>query len=74
MFSPVWTLLGDLASAGVVASIDQVFEELKSQDDVVTEWAEAHAAVFLPLDAPIQEKAKEVLARFPDNFLDLRFA
>ncbi|OHB83876.1 MAG: hypothetical protein A2V98_22075 [Planctomycetes bacterium RBG_16_64_12] len=73
MFSPVWALLSDLATSGVVASIDQVLEELRVQeDDVVTKWAEAHASIFLPLDAPIQTKAKEVLARFPQNFLDLR--
>ena len=73
VFSPVWELLSDLAASGVVASIDQVFEELKAQaDDVVTKWAEAHDSIFLPLDAPVQTKAKEILARFPDTFLDLR--
>jgi hypothetical protein len=30
------------------------------------------APMFLPLDAPIQTKAKEILARFPTGFLDLR--
>lgn len=73
MFSPVWTLLSDLAREGAMASVDQVLEELKAQDDVVTQWAESHVSIFLALDAPIQEKAGEILARFPDDvFLDLR--
>ena len=72
IFSPVWDLLSDLSTSGVVASIDQVLEELKKQDDDILEWSEDHAGMFLPLDGPIQMKAKEILREFPDNFVDLR--
>ncbi len=72
VFPGVWARLDALVANSVVVSIDQVLEELRVQDDTVTEWADAHANIFLPLDAPIQTKASEILRKFPDNFVDLK--
>jgi len=72
VFPSVWDKLDALAADGTIASIDLVMDELEKQDDEVTDWANAHPDMFLPLDEPLQRKARQILQQFPDNFVDLK--
>lgn len=71
VFPVVWDKLGDLADQGIVISVEDVYEELKVQDDVVFDWATQHPHMFLPLDGIIQIKASQVLDTYP-NLIDLK--
>lgn len=61
LFAPVWEFVGGLSSSGLLCSVDEVYEELRAQDDEVLDWADQHSAMFFSLDEQIQEKAKEIL-------------
>lgn len=71
VFPGAWRKLSDLADAGVMIAIDEVFEELKAQDDEVLEWANQHAGIFVPLDADIQTEASKILSAHT-KLVDLR--
>ena len=70
-FDAVWKLVEKLATEGRLLSIDEVFREIECQDDEVAEWATKHSKIFLPLDAPIQLKAREILKNHP-TLVDLK--
>src|SRR4051794_2985527 len=63
-FEPVWRTVEMLAERGRLFSIDLVLEELNAVDDQISQWANAHSDLFLPLDIAIQERAREVLASY----------
>ena len=65
MFPQVWELIGNLADEGILISIDEVYEELKVQDDEVLEWAKRHIIMFKPLDGDVQKIASEILSTHP---------
>lgn len=71
VFPGAWDKLDTLAKSGTMLSVENVYEELKSQDDVVTKWAETFSSIFLPLDAAIQKKVRDIL-RTHTNLLDLK--
>jgi hypothetical protein len=70
-FDAVWKLVEKLAAEGRLHSVDEVLRELSIQDDEVAEWASKHSAIFLPLDEPIQLKAREILKSHP-TLIDLK--
>lgn len=70
VFPGVWDKISGLAESGVLISSDQVLEELRTQDDVVLEWAEKHDEIFLPLDEAVQKKAMEILEHH--DMIDLK--
>ncbi|MBT9132402.1 MAG: hypothetical protein DDT33_00918 [Firmicutes bacterium] len=70
-FQAVWDKVGDLADRGILISIEDVYEELKVQDDEVFDWAKKYSHMFLPLDAIVQTKASQVLREHP-NLIDLK--
>jgi len=67
----VWTLVDKLSRNGVLLSVEDVFEELKGQDDEVFKWAKKNKSIFLPLDEAIQVQARAILAERP-NLVDLK--
>lgn len=71
VFPGAWRKLTELAESRIAISIDEVLEELKAEDDEVLRWANLHAGIFLPLDAPIQTEGKKILASHP-NLIDLK--
>ena len=71
VFPGAWALMDKLADAGVVGSIEEVFEELKSQDDGLSKWAKQHKTMFLPLDENIQIHASKILSTHT-NLIDLK--
>jgi hypothetical protein len=70
-FKSVWTLIERLVTDGRLLSVEEVYIELKAQDDEVAEWAEQHKDIFLPLTEEIQLKAREILKRHP-TLVDLK--
>ena len=48
-FEPVWRTVEILAERKRLFSIDLVLEELNAMDDEVSQWANAHGDLFLPL-------------------------
>lgn len=72
VFPGVWKLMDALASNGIVKSVDDVFEELKAQDDGVYKWAQRNKGIFLPLSPDIQAKATTILSVYGENFIDLK--
>ena len=65
VFPDVWKLIGRLAQAGVVASVEDVLLELATQDDEVHQWALARKSIFQPLDIPIQSAVLGILQTHP---------
>src|SRR5688572_19124026 len=63
-FEPVWRTIEALAGQERLFSIDLVLDELNAVDDQVSQWANAHGDLFLPLDPDIQEGAREILASY----------
>jgi len=68
VFAPVWDFVSELSRAGRVASVDEVYEELKAQDDEVLDWATLHKDMFYPLCADVQAQAKAILTTHTDLY------
>jgi hypothetical protein len=60
-----------LVNDGVIGSIEDVFEEIKLQDDALSKWALKRKEMFLPLDDKIQNQASVVLESHT-NLVDLK--
>lgn len=71
IFPGAWDKISILAGSGIILSVENVYEELKSQDDDVFEWARRFSEIFLPLDEAIQLKVREIL-KTHKNLLDLK--
>lgn len=71
VFPSVWDKMGDLADTGILISTEEVYEELKTQDDDVLEWADAHRNIFLELDEQIQREAINILNLHP-KLIDIK--
>jgi len=65
-FPTLWRNLGDLVTGGRLIAPPQVLEELERGDDVLTAWARAHRTMFRRSSQELFDKAKDVVARFPD--------
>ena len=61
VFPGVWDKVSQLADDGVLISVEDIYEELRVQDDEVLQWAKEHSAIFVPLDDRIQLKVREIL-------------
>lgn len=51
--------------AGIIVSVDEVFNELKRKQDDIFRWARSRKAIFLPLEEPIQVAALKILEAHP---------
>lgn len=71
IFPGAWGKLNELAEAGILISAEDVFEELKVQDDEILEWANKHQEIFIPLDDHIQKQATKTLQTHK-NLVDLK--
>lgn len=71
VFPGAWLLMEKLVNESIVGSIEDVYEELKAQDDDLAKWAKVHKAMFLPLDEAIQIHALKVLSTH-GNLVDLK--
>lgn len=64
-FPEVWALVDRLAAEGRLLSVEEVAVELDAYDDEVSEWADAHEPLFLPLSEDVQKAAIAILAKYP---------
>lgn len=71
VFPGVWDLMDKLATDGLIGSVEDVMEELKSQDDFLHKWARRHKKIFLPLDGEIQAQATRILSTH-ETLVDLK--
>jgi hypothetical protein len=71
VFPSAWEKLDELAASGILISTEQVFEELREQDDDAFGWAKRFREIFLPLDGEIQEAARRILTTH-GNLIDLK--
>ena len=71
VFPSAWNKLDDLAESEIIASTEDVFEEIKSQDDEILEWANEFEEIFYPLSEEIQLSAIKILETH-DNLIDLK--
>jgi len=71
VFPSAWEKLEDLAESEIIASTEDVLEEIKSQDDDLLEWANDYEEIFYPLSEEIQCGAIKVLESH-DNLVDLK--
>ena len=71
VFPGVWDLMDKLAENGIIGSVEDIMEELKSQDDFLHKWAKKHKGIFLPLDGQIQTHATAILGTH-ENLIDLK--
>jgi hypothetical protein len=66
IFPPVWERFESLITSGDARASDEVLRELKKKEgDETYAWCSAHPAMFLPLDAEIQQSVTEILAVHP---------
>ena len=71
VFPSAWKKLDDLAESKIIASTEEVFEEIKTQDDEILEWANEYYEIFLPLSENIQLNAIKIL-KTHGNLIDLK--
>ena len=62
-FSNIWETLDMMIANGRLFSSIEVLDELK--DDDIEKWGKRHKEAFLPLSKEIQEKATEILKKYP---------
>ena len=63
-FSNIWETLDKMVEDGYLISSAEIFDELK--DDDIEKWGKRHKKAFLPLSREIQEKATEILEKYPN--------
>lgn len=71
MFAPVWNKLEELVDEGIIITTEEVFDELKMNDDDVFKWAKENSKMFIPLDEQIQIKVQELLTTHY-NLIDIK--
>lgn len=62
-FAHIWEALDEMIKRGELISSIEIMEELK--DDELCSWAKQRKDCFIPLTKEIQEKAIEVLKKYP---------
>ncbi len=65
VFPTVWQRIDQLITRGEVIGTEEVFVELKKQDDEVYEWAEQRRTIFVPVDESIQHAVIAILQQYP---------
>ena len=63
-FSNIWEILDTMVEDGRLISSAEILDELK--DDDIERWGKQHKKAFLPLSREIQEKATEILEKYPN--------
>jgi hypothetical protein len=71
VFPGVWSKVSELATSGMLTSVEDVLEELEVEDDAVLEWGLEHADIFQELSVDVQSVAKLILRDHP-TLLDLK--
>lgn len=66
VFPRLWEHVAALAADGRLISSEEVLLELKRKEgDVVSQWAQQHATIFLPPVEQIQNHVTQIMQQFP---------
>ena len=65
VFPGVWDGIGDLIRNGKLISPDMVRRELREKSDLVSEWTEQFANLFVDPDVEQIEQVRMIVNRFP---------
>ena len=63
-FPPLWEFMDELISEGNLIAPDEVYEDLKKRDELLTEWAKERKQIFVPLEEEIQKVAAVIMAEY----------
>lgn len=67
----VWEKVEQLILDQLICSVDEVYFEIMSQDDTLSDWAKRRQHIFLPIDEDVQRNAIDILQTH-SNLLDLK--
>lgn len=70
VFPSVWEKVEELILDQLICSVDEVYFEIMSQDDTLSDWARRSRHIFLPIDEDVQRNAIDILQTH-SNLLDL---
>jgi len=62
IFPKLWTNLDEIVRNGRLVATDYVYIELGRVEDELLEWAKLNRHMFLPMDKPVQDAGKNILA------------
>ncbi len=71
VFPTVWDNINGMVADFRIVTPEEVRIELERKDDMVLEWANERAHVFVPIDASIQIVVADILRQFP-RLIDTR--
>jgi hypothetical protein len=66
VFPSIWVALESLFQERVVFSCEEVYLELKEQEDDLFDWADNHKAAFLPPTEEVNDQMAYVMSKFPN--------
>jgi Domain of unknown function (DUF4411) len=66
VFPSIWTTLSSLIDEKVVFSCEEVYLEIKEQQDDLFKWVDAHKRAFLQPDENVSSEMLKVMAKFPN--------
>jgi predicted nucleic acid-binding protein len=66
VFPSIWATISDLMLDATVFSCEEVYLELKEQDDDLFKWADERRKSFLQPDEYVNDEMLNVMARFPN--------
>lgn len=67
-FKSVWDKISSLAKNNILISTEEVFEEIKQNDDEILKWAKEHDHIFFPHTKEIQLLVKKILVSHTNLF------
>lgn len=71
VFPTAWKKIDQLIQNSIICSCEEVYLEITTQDDSLSDWAKAKRRMFLPIDMQIQSKVTQILSSHP-TLLDLK--
>lgn len=65
VFHSLWDQIDGLVIAGDLVASRSVYEEIKRQDDDLSDWAEGHDGLFVEDDEEVQQRVRRIFADWP---------
>jgi hypothetical protein len=69
VFPGAWAMVSNLATSGILLSVEPVYKELEEFDDDIFKWARANKQIFLKVNMSAQVAVRAILSTHP-NLLD----
>lgn len=65
VFPGIVARMEQLVKAGRLLASEYVLQELGAKNDPLFDWAKAQGGLFVPTDAPVQQRAAGLIRRYP---------